>query len=497
MTTVPRRTVLLILALVLAMVTTTGALVLWRQVDSVKSRSADTGGGGPATVIVDASIDLGRLNNPGRYHNQSGPSQALSHADQEKIAELDPAVVRGWFKPHSYYDHLTRRYAFDYRSPGGNGFYQYVDRLAALSDEIFANFDQCDQEIMTVTDPHRCREVLKAGIRHYKKRYPSMRYIELFNEPDKTWQPRDFEHPAIGVEQYYEWYRIGYAVVNEVNSELRPQIALEIGGPAGYAFNPDFLRRFLDLYRADPDPAKRLDFLSYHQYARREDPAEVGKEKREVRQWLIERELPSTTPVFVTEYGVFPGTNSGTRFEEDLLTQAAAMATLGNYYVQGGIDMAMHWVFDHGENDRKSMLVDAADGRVYPYYNLVAMQHRLKSRRIKAECDSVGRTGLGVNALASKDHTGIAILATNYQWIRGSREYQVTVRIKNLPARYARRKVLVERYLVDAVTSNYAHDPKRSDLQRVDGYVADPGPTLTTTFSLGRNAMSLLVLTPQ
>ncbi|HEX2774966.1 MAG TPA: hypothetical protein VHN18_21435, partial [Micromonosporaceae bacterium] len=264
-----------------------------------------------------------------------------------------------------------------------------------------------------------------------------------------------------------------------------------------YTFNPDFLRRFLDLYQADPDPAKRLDFLSYHQYGHRDDPAEVRVEKREARHWLIERGLPSTTPVFVTEYGVFPGTNSGTRFEEDLLTQAAAMATLGNYYVQGGIDMAMHWVFDHGENDRKSMLVDAADGKVYPYYNLVAMQHRLKGRRIAADSDSLSPAGLGVNAIATKDHTGIAVLTTNYQWTRRSGGYRVTVRFDNLPSRYTTGRVLVERYLVDATTSNYAHDPERSDLQRVDRYLAEPGSSLSATFPLDRNAMSLLVLTPK
>lgn len=497
----PRRTALLLGALILTLVMAAGMVVVWRHFDDVTSRSGGGWAGAPglpATVTVDAAADLGELNNPARYHNQSGPSQALSPADQKRIAELRPTIIRAWFKPDSYYDHINRQYNFDYRPPGGGtSFYEYADRLSALSNEIFANFDQCDQELMSVADPQRCREVLKEGIRHYKQRYPTLRYIELFNEPDKIWRPRDFEQPAIGVEDYYAWYRIGYSIVNEVNRELRPQIPLEFGGPAAYTFNLEFLRRFLDLYQADPDPAKRLDFLSYHQYGRRADPAEVRTEKEVVRGWLTDRGLRSTTPVFVTEYGVFPGTSGGPRFEDDLLTQAAAMATLANYYVQGGIDMAMHWVFDHAENDRKSMLVDTADGKVYPYYNMVAMQRRLKSRRIGAESDSLGRTGLGVNALASKDHTGIAILATNYQWTEGTSEYRVTVRVKNLPSRYVKRKVLVERYLVDATTSNYAHDPDRSDLQRVERYIAKPDSTLSATFALGRNAMSLLVLTPQ
>lgn len=453
--------------------------------------------GPAATVTVAAGTELGALNNPSRYQNQSGPSQLLSPLDEQRIGQLGPTVIRGWFKPESYYDRMTDSYDFDYPAPGGGGrFYAYADQLSRLSEQIFANFDQCDPELMTPAHPERCRAVLKAGIRHYKLRYPSLRYIELFNEPDKTWEPSAVERPAINAADYYAWYKIGYSVVNELNEELKPAIPLHIGGPAAYTFDSPFLKEFLDRYRADPDSTKRLDFLSYHQYRRRDDPASVESEKETAQRWLSERGLNADTPVYVTEYGVFPGTNSGTTFGEDLLTQAAAMATLGYYYTLGGTDMAMHWVFDHGENDRKSLLVDAADGKVYPYYNMIAMQRKLKSRRIKADSDSLSTKGIGVNAIASRDRTGLAILTTNYQWTNGTTQYQVNLKINDLPTEYTKGNILIERYLVDATTSNYAYDPAHSDLQRVERYTIPATSSLTATFHLDRNAISLLMVTP-
>jgi len=492
---VPRRMVFAV-AILLAGSAVAVVVNLQRDADgAVPTPAPSPASGRLARVTVDASAEIGALNNPARYHNQIGPSELLGASDEERVAELDPAVVRAWFKPDLYYDHTTDSYDFDYRS-GGVTFYQYIDQVAGHAKEILANVDQCDQALMTLHDPQRCRDVLKAGIRHYKLRYPSLKYIELFNEPDKTWTPSQIERPAVKLADYYGWYRIGYSIVNELNAELRPETPLRIGGPAAYTFNPDYLRGFLEEFQADPDPGKRLDFLSYHQYKRRDAPAAVRPEKQTVRQWLTDLGLDPDTPTFVTEYGVFPGLNVGTTFKVDLLTQAAAMATLGHYYMLGGTDMMLHWAYDHGQNNRKSMLVDGADGRVYPYYNMVAMQKMLKRRQLAAESDTLTAAGIGVNATASRDHGGIAVLVTNYQWTDGSAEYQVELRLDSLPAEYTRGEVRVERYLLDAVTSNYTHDPARSDLQRVERRTVAPGPTLSATFHLGLNAVSLVVLTP-
>jgi hypothetical protein len=355
-----------------------------------------------ATVNVDAATNLGTLNNPSFYQNHTGTP--LGPGDLERLKEIGPVVARQWAKPKFYYDRATGTYTF----PTAR-----FDETARNADSMLFNFGQCDPALMTLSAPETCRAVLKAGIKYYKERYPELRYIELFNEPDKTWTPSPDEEPAIPVDQYYQWYKIGYSVVNEVNAELAPAVPLRIGGPAAYKFNPDYLKPFLDLYKADTNPAKRLDFVSYHQYNRRDNPADVKTSKSTFQEWLTSRGLDLTTPVFVTEYGVFPGAETGTTFEEDLLTQAAAMATLGYYFVDGGMDMPMHWTYDHSSNDRKSMFVDAADGAVYPYYNLVKMQRMLKTTRISATSSALSTAGIGVNALATRDSSG----STGYSYV--------------------------------------------------------------------------------
>jgi hypothetical protein len=170
-----------------------------------------------ATVNVDAATNLGALNNPSFYQNHTGTP--LGPGDLERLKEIGPVVARQWAKPKFYYDRATGTYTF----PTAR-----FDETARNADSMLFNFGQCDPALMTLSAPETCRAVLKAGIKYYKERYPELRYIELFNEPDKTWTPSPDEEPAIPVDQYYQWYKIGYSIVNEVNGELAPAVPLRI-----------------------------------------------------------------------------------------------------------------------------------------------------------------------------------------------------------------------------------------------------------------------------
>ncbi|MEV4706121.1 hypothetical protein [Actinoplanes sp. NPDC049316] len=438
---------------------------------------------------MDAGTDLGALNNPAWYQNAS----KLGGGDLARLEDAPPRTTRAWGNTMWYYDDRTGEYHFNHET---------FDQVDAYTDRMLVNFDQCDQVLMTLAAPQKCREVLKTGIRHHKMRYPGLQYIEFFNESDKRWPLAPGEEPGLPVRDYYEWYKIGYSVVNEINNELHPAVPLRIGGPAAFEFDVPYLTAFLDLYAADTDTGKRLDFLSFHEYAHGADPAWVQREKSTVQSWLDARGL-GTIPVFITEYGVFPGTQSGkdaggnpTTLAADQLTHAAAMATLGTYFVQGGVDMPMHWVHEHS-NVRKSMFVADDDGAVYPYFNVVKMQNMLKARRISATSGALTAGGIGVSAMATKDDTGVAVLSTNYQWTKGTATHDVTLTVNNLPASLAGRQVLVERYLVDATTSNYAADPAKSDLTRVERYVLPVGHSaVARPYTLTPNAVSLVVLTP-
>jgi hypothetical protein len=222
-------------------------------------------------------------------------------------------------------------------------------------------------------------------------------------------------------------------------------------------------------------------------------PLRHSREKQTVRGWLYERGLDPDTPVFVTEYGVFAGDAGGRSSSQDLLVQAAAMQTLAYYYASSGMDAAMHWVFRHPSNERKSMFA-GDDGRVHPYFNLVRMQRRMKSRRVAATSDGLSPAGLGVNVLATADGSGVAVLTTNYQWTTGRASHDVSMDV-DLPPRLAHQRLRLDRYLIDSTTSNDAHDPATSDLQRVERRAVTAGSTVHTTFRLEPNALALLVLT--
>lgn len=454
-------------------------------------RAETSGAAGSAVVTVDAGVSLGTLNNPSWYQNHT----TMTNADLDLARRIGPPrTARVWLKPAGYYDATTGTYDFTTSD-------RSLDTAASYADQLLANVDQCDQSLMTPADPQACRAVIKAGLMHYKQRYPMLRRIELFNEPDKTWAPGPSETPALSLDDYYQWYKVAYGVINEINAALAPDVPLELGGPATYEFDSAYLAGFLDRYRADTNPGKRLDFLSFHEYQHRGDPSAVEGEKASITSMLTARGLPANIPVMVTEYGVFPGgpdsaTGHGTTFSKDLLTQASAMATLGMFFVAGGMDMPMHWVYNHDTNERKSMFVDGVPGAVYPYYNVVAMQSMLKSTRISSRSSTLTPGGRGVNALATKDGSGIAVLVTNYQSTDGTTSYNTSIDVSGLPAEFTGRQILVERYLVDDVTSNYDHDPADGALRLVQRSWSPSGTSTSVSFPLGVNATSLVVLTP-
>jgi hypothetical protein len=459
-----------------------------------------------ATVTVDASAGLGALNNPSRYEDQGDYAPLLGPGDLRGVAALDTRVTRIWVKPAQYYDPATKAYDFNYLDVAGDHEQDYLDQADKYSDRILLNVYRCPDALMTPSSTAACRQVLLDGIRHYKQRYPRIEYIEVFNESEANYMP-----PALSVGDYYTWYKVFYSVVNQLNDELRPQIPLRIGGPATSSISTQtptptdsgvrYIKDFLALYSADGDAAKRLDFVSFHSYSLRTHPADAERQKADLDGWIADAGIGTPLRIFVTEYGVFPGaacpgSGCGTTFEADSLTDAAAMSTLGNYYLRGGMDMSFAWTWDHDSNDRKSMFVDAEDGAPYPYYNLVRMQSMLKEGRVASSSSVLSPEGIGVNALATADDSGVSVLTTNYQSTTGTAGFDTTLTVDHLPAVFTGRQIRVEKYLIDATHSNYSHDRTNAGLQLVDSTVLPAARSAGTTFRLGVNAMSLVVLTP-
>jgi hypothetical protein len=170
------------------------------------------------------------------------------------------------------------------------------------------------------------------------------------------------------------------------------------------------------------------------------------------------------------------------------------METLAYYFINSGIDLEMHWAYSHPTNPRKSMFVSGIDGAVYPYGNLVAMQSMMKDQRVPAISDGLSRTGIGVNALATVDSTGVAVLTTNYQGTGGEASHVVSLHVDRLPLGLAHGQLQLDRYLIDSTHSNYAHDPSSSILERVERRIVRADDGIETAFHLEPNAVTLVLI---
>lgn len=440
------------------------------------------------TVSFDASAATTPLNNPAGYQNQTGP--VMPPGNERSVHAIAPRLTRVWASPRTYVSG-SGEYQFD-------KLYEKFDQVARHSDRMMLNLLPCAPA--DLANRPVCETRLKAGLEAYKRRYPMLEYVEIFNELDKTWTPAPGEDAAMTPAEYYSWYRFGYSIVNEINAELNPTIPLKVGGPVGYKLNYDpvtkqgYLKDFLRLYKDDPSAGKRLDFISYHRYDLVANPATAATDKSIVRGLLTDVGLAPDIPVFVTEYGIFPGSRAYDTMQVDQLTQAAAMSALGTHYAQGGIDGALHWTFNHETQERKSMFVDGVDGAVLPYYNVVAMQSMLKTGLLRSTVSTAPTAGRGVSALATTDGSGVAALVTNYQGPTGTASHDVTLAPGTLP--WPGRDVRVDRYLVDRATSNYNASPANASLRRVESVVVKAGASPRRTFNLTPNAVSLVVYTP-
>jgi hypothetical protein len=439
---------------------------------------------------------IGRFNNPAQYQNQADHSQVLTEGQLNRVREIRPKVTRAWISPQWYYDHATGTYTFDYLAPNGESLYGYLDQIISTSERLFLNINQCDQEIMDENAPERCAEAIYQGLLHYKQRYPTFEFVELFNEPDRDWAERSGTPRAMNAAIYYRWYKIGYKAVHRVNSALAPEIPIKIGGPVTYYFDRAFIGAFLDRFAADEDGRKRLDFISYHQYKARANPSSVTSEKSGIQRMLADRHLDTATPIFVTEVGVFPGDTTGTTLEADQLTQAAALCILTGNYAISGMDMAMHWAFDHPTNDRKDMFVEGTEDAVTPYFNVIRMQRMLKQSLLASESSALTKDGLGMNVLATRDDSGLATILTNYQWTdEDGPSHVVAVDFERLPRGLRDRKLHVSIYLIDSSHSNFGGGSARGDLEKAVDQQITATDSLQLSITLERNAIALVTVT--
>lgn len=372
--------------------------------------------------------------------------------------------------------------------------YDYLDTYHARAGSILVNW-RSDYDPLVTGGSWSAGQLFTATrdmLAHYKQRYPKIEHIEVENE--EIWHPDD-------APPYYEKYRHMYRVVNAVNAMGLPGPPLQVGGPALDIFSEWRLGAFLDVYRDDPRPDKRLDFVSYHQYlintgegdwtVTKRRPAMVADERIRLDALLGARGLPPV-PAMITEIGVFPGTRESTLgFHADLHIQAAGVASLHYFYAGQPGMVPFDWTIWHPENSRKDLFVDRAVGVPRPYYNALRALSMLPADRFPASSDILTPEGIGVYGLAGAEAGRVAVMTWNYQWTRPG-TYDSRIVIRNFPPAYRTSNVLVTRYRIP-------NDVHAGDLLMVEQFVIRPrtaGTYYAQTLPMRPNELRLLVLTP-
>jgi len=455
-----------------------------------------------ASVTVDAAKPLGARREIERYINNSilmrSPPLELAKVIEKEYGRA--RVVRCWVCLDDLWDIKTGAYNFNYpiknRVTGDGADYEapavpyedYLKTYAGISDEVLLNVRRLERHVvegrMTMA---QWKEVCKAAIKRYKTICPNLRYIEALNE---------FHLKAFGnlnTKQYYAFYRTFYQIVNELNAELKPALPLLVGGPATTGRPPDsHLREFVALYAEDPDPTKRLDFLSYHYYGNQQWSEAAEFEKR-MTDLLDAHKIPSDIPMFWDEMG-FTGTPwKVLPVARELNRLQATCVTAFQYYSRKNRKLhVLPWVTFHSPSQTAlTQFLHAPDGtlRMAPFGMAVKCWGMQKRNELATESTGLREDGGGLGAMGTADESGAAVLLWNHQSLACEADVTVAGLSEALGKGWR-----VRRYLVDSRHSNcYADQTKPVTLAAVEES-GGSGSALTRRFVLEPYAVSLLLI---
>lgn len=482
----------------------------------------------PASVVVDFGAPQGNLLRTERLNtwDNGDPAPALRAQDAAFLNEqrLHADVVRVGLSLEGLCD--VGDHAAECRDQGGDTLCNvatnscdfssiagWLGDISKAADSLVVHLTP-RSIIQAKRSPAEAIPLLTLTIRELKRTFPKIDYIESSNEPDWIFHGAQVyakKQPILQPGELYAYYVPFYKAVNAVNAQLPPWEKIKVGGPTLTGMNETWMTAFLDGYAADPNPDKRLDFISYHGYGvfsdtfqyhvYKSDPSQASTQRARLESWLKARNLPQDVPAFITETGIYPGNSvdDPDPSKADYVRQAAGMASMHYWWAQQPHTYPFNWVVRHGAQGRKDQLVTRApDGpkadTFTPYGNMLVMQSKMKDFKVKATSDSLAK-GQGVYAVASRDETGAAIMVWNYQSTNNGR-FRTTIDMSRLPSALSKGPVRQTLYRIDQATSNYWADPAHAGLQQVGERIVTPGANYRETVDLEPNAIYLLLLEP-
>jgi len=376
--------------------------------------------------------------------------------------------------------------------------YEYFDEMTKFPGVIMLNVHtpRKSGDSMTISE---WGDWVEQALYHLAERYPGkIRYIESANEA--------FAHHADDPIEVYKLYKEINDVVNAVNSRLEltgTEQELLIGGPAIATTTPvTRVRDFLELYIADTDPSKRLDFVTAHRYTDGPNVRGFATLVETIQGWLAQSGLAGT-PVLLTETSMWSWRhNSGLSLHEDMAITAVGTLSLHYWTKQAG-GIPFYFGSRHRQNSRKDLFIDdenlgqSADLTAYGYSRLLIGKMAEKKLSVSGYTDNQDPDGRGMYMLASRNSEGtrITILAWNYQYdTRGQpAKYDVRLNLNELPEKLRNQNLKLHRWLIDAEQSNAHFTGGKTELHLADDRIINTQEShLSLEFPLHPNAVTLL-----
>jgi len=458
-------------------------------------------------VEIDVSQEIGLLRRSELYNNNSllrTPGKAIT---DKYAAEIGISkIMRNWLTIDDYWDYTTDQYNYNFKCGWDlnqwDNFYNYMERFSEISEEILLNVRGFQREVVSgEITMDQWRVACKNGIKHYKQKFPKIKYIEALNEYEVG------EFGGLTNDEYYKFYQEFYQIINEINQELKPEIPLLIGGPCisdGSLIDgrkKGDLRDFFENYSMDDNQSKKLDFISYHDYLSANDPSLYQSHPGLIKNWSKEFGISDSLPIFITELG----DNSPDRFyntliQENQLLQASLMASIFFHFNKHENVQGFQWVIQHKNQDRKNQIYDNL--RWSPYGMSLKMQARLAANQIKVDTPELSE-GKGIYCIASKDESKVTVLIWNYQWENGENTHTSVINFNNIPINNPGGTAKIKEYLLDLEHNNIhtkypllaKDNPNVDQLTLTKESELPSNKNISYSTTLAPNAMALIEIT--
>ena len=448
-----------------------------------------------ARIVVDAGQELGPVMRLERATTHSTSSPLPGEPTREYMQGLEHDIVRTWIQTRYVYNKGNIDYNYEYESSDVGAedalaFYATTARHVLIALSAYN-----PTSIWPMPQGDALTEFLTTTLVHYKSRYPNIRYIQVGNEPDANDET---------METYYPIYTHYYRAVNAANAELglegEDRLLISNGPLTSNVTNMlRYADTFFAAYAADPDPAKKLDFFSFHSYGETDRPRELLTARQRLDATMAKHGL-APIPALVSEYGLFGGSTLPVRMTlaQLMVMQPAGQFTKAYYLYEGGIDGVFNWAIHHRTLPSKSQVANVATGTRYPYGHALELAKKVSDlgTRIAASSKAINSRGLGTHVLASMaPGKGVAILLWNFNWRDSVQNVPFDVLVKNVPhSAVGGQRVKKTVYIIDSQNNNYFNNPAQNTLEVTSEEEIDYAPTLAIPMQLERHAVALIVL---